>query len=132
MRMQNRAARRYLREVRSWLPCSGKSKKKILGEISGRVREYLSQYPEAGYGEIEAQFGTPQRIAASYVDEMETPELLRQLRIRGKVVKIIGAVALAVMLLWAGTVSLALADSYNSAHGYIERTIIEKSQGGLL
>lgn len=132
MRMQNRAARRYLREVRSWLPCAGKLKRGILEKISGTIMEYLSEEPGADYDRLLARVGTPQRIAASYVDEMETPELLRQLRIRGRVVKIIGAVALAVMLLWAGTVSLALADSYNSAHGYIERTVIEKSEGGLL
>lgn len=127
MRMRNRAARRYLREIRSWLPCSRKLKRGILEKIGSTITEYLAEKPGADYDKLLTRFGTPQQIAASYVNEMETPELLRQLRMRRKVVKIIGAVALAGVLLWAGVASIALLNDMNSANGCIERTIIENS-----
>lgn len=125
MRMRNRAARRYLREVRSWLPCSRKLKRGILEKIGSTIAEYLSEEPGADYNKLLARFGTPQQIAASYVDEMETGELLRDLRIRRKIVGILTAVAATVVILWLGVVSIALIGHNEQMNGHIVSTIDE-------
>lgn len=125
MGKHNSAARRYLREIRGWLPCSRKLKRDILEKIGNTITDYLSENPTAPYTELTARFGTPQQIAASYVDEMETGELLRDLRIRKKIVQIITAVAVAVVMLWLGVVSIALFEHNSQMNGQIVVTVTE-------
>lgn len=119
------AARRYLREVRSWLPCAGKMKNEVLGKIGGTVGDYLAENPNGDYAALVARFGTPQQIASAYVDEMETPELLHSLRIRRRVVAIVSAAALAVVILWAGVVAVSFAYNVINDNGFYVDEIIE-------
>lgn len=80
------ALKRYYCTIRSFLPCSQKLKKRILDEIQNSVNGYLKDHPEANISEIEARFGEPKNIAAAYVDDMNTPELLHTLRVRRRII----------------------------------------------
>ncbi len=119
------AARRYLREVRSWLPCAGKMKKEVLGKIGGTVGDYLAENPNGDYAALVARFGTPQQIAAAYVDELETPELLNSLRIRRQIVKIVSVTALVVIILWAGVVATSFAYNIINDNGFYVEELVE-------
>lgn len=123
--MKNREAalRRYYRTIRSYLPCTAKQKKRILDEIRERVNAYLEEYPEAGFAQIEARFGTPQTIAAAYVDDMDTPELLNVLRIRRKIVTAVASGVIAVILIWGIAVSVAYVEAHSQWNGYVENYI---------
>lgn len=123
MGKHNAAARRYLREIGGWLPCAGKMKRNILDKIKTTMDGYLAENPGAAYAELLERFGTPQQIASSYVDETETGELLRNLRVRRKIVRIVTAAALAVVVLWAGVVFSAWAKHQKSDNGRFEVTI---------
>lgn len=118
MRKRNRAARRYLRNVRDWLPCSGKLKREIMARIKNVLDDYLAEHPEADFAELSRRFGLPEQIAASYVEDMDTEELLRNLRIRRRIVGIVTCTALIVITLWAGTVTYAIIHNERLAHGY--------------
>lgn len=118
MTMRNKAAGRYFREVKSWIPCAGKMKRDILDRIRDEVCGYLDENPEAGDAELRQRFGAPQQIAAAYVEEMDAPELLKNLRIRRRIVRIVAAAALAMVLMWAAVVTIALADRNNAVNGY--------------
>mgnify|MGYP001116616268 CR=1 FL=1 len=76
MRKGNRAARRYLRNVKDWLPCSGKLKREIMARIKNVLDDYLAEHPDADFVELSHRFGLPKQIASSYVEEMDTEELL--------------------------------------------------------
>lgn len=104
MNSRELALRRYYWTIRSYLPCSGKLKKQILMEIRTNISHYLEEFPEAEFSQIEGRFGTPQSIAAAYVDDMNTQELLRALRIRRRIVKFIICSLLLVLIAWAGAV----------------------------
>lgn len=95
------ALRRYYRTVYVYLPCSRKLKKKILYEIKGNITAYLEENPDADYSQIESHFGTPRSIAAAYVDDMNTEELIHALHIRKKIVTCIVSILLTSVLLWA-------------------------------
>ena len=95
---------RYLWEVREELPGNGRQKKQILSRVEPSVRDFVTENPHADYAAITQRFGTPQQIAASYIEEMSTPELTQQLRIKKRIVYIIGATALVLVLIWAGFV----------------------------
>lgn len=109
--------RRYCRQVRSWLPCSCKEKKEILEKIGISIADYRDQNPGADFPAIEAHFGTPQAIAASYVDMMDTAELLRKLRIRRRITAIVLILAAIILVTWLGTVTWAIITEIISSNG---------------
>lgn len=125
MERHSRAVRRYLREIRGWLPCSGKLKRGILERIEHTIQEYLAENQDAAYEELTERFGMPQQIAATYVEEMGTDELLRDLRIRRKIMKIVAATAAVVICLWAGLVIASYVDHCKDVNGYATVEIIE-------
>ena len=119
---------RYLWEVREELPGNGRQKKQILSRVEPSVRDFVTENPHADYAAITQRFGTPQH-AASYIEEMSTPELTQQLRIKKRIVYIIGATALVLVLIWAGFVLAVTIDSHKSINGYGrygEVTVIEE------
>ena len=129
MKILNAEARRYLHQVQSWLPCSRKPKERILEEISVTLTEFLSSNSSAGYADFIARFGTPQQIAASYVSEMETGTLLRDLRIRRRIVSIVMLTATILITLWTGLVTASYLDHRHNMDGYLvvgEVTVIDR------
>lgn len=119
MERHSRAVRRYLQEIRGWLPCSKKLKNAILERIRNTVREYLTEKPESSYEELMERFGSPQQIAATYVEDMGTDELLRDLRIRRRIIGVVAATAVAVVALWVGFITAAYVDHVNDVSGYL-------------
>ena len=136
MKRYNSAVRRYLWQVHGWLPCSGKLKREILRRIGESIAQFLSENPEVSYEALAERFGSPRQIAATYVDEMGTDELLRDLRVRRRVVGMIAATAVAVVCLWTGLVTASYLDHVNGMNGYVvvgevaEIDRVEVEQGG--
>lgn len=114
---------RYYREVRSWLPCSRKLKDSIMSRLQENVRDYLEEHPDADTAQIRAHFGAPETIAAAYVDEMGTDVLLRDLRIRRKIVSLTARAMAAILALWMGVVGWAIVRELNSSNGHIVRDV---------
>lgn len=121
----SKAVKKYLRQVRSWLPCAGKAKKMILTDIENIISSGLKENPNLDLQGLHARFGTPQQIAAAHVDEMDTPELLRQLRIRKRIITIVAVCAIAVIVIWLGVVLIALINDFHIANGYYTTNIFE-------
>lgn len=117
------ALRRYLRTVRGMLPCDRKQKRHILKELQCSVDTFLAEHPDADFSLLQAHFGTPDQIAASYLAGMDTPALLRAMRFRKWVVTIVGATVLAILLSWACVVTWAVIDHNNESNGYFTTTI---------
>lgn len=76
-RKQNWYIKKYVCAVSSFLPCSGKTKKPWLDAIRAQAEDYIAQGGDPAA--LAERFGTPQQVAAAYVDEMPTAELLAQL-----------------------------------------------------
>lgn len=123
--VKHKAARQYLREVKRGLSCSGKQRRMVLGQIEESVDAFLSEKPEADYKAIAGRFGTPEQVVTSALDAMDVQELSHRLKIRKRIVAIVGAAALAVVLLWAGVVSFALIKNQNDANGQHKVEVIE-------
>ncbi len=103
----NPGAKRYLCQVRSWLPCSGKMKRMILKEIRDRISQFCGENPGADYTALVDRFGQPRQIAGSYVDELDTQRLLKDLRIRGRILAIVTATACLALMLWTGVIAVS-------------------------
>lgn len=121
----NFALWRYYRTIRNHLHCSRKLKKRIMNEIKESVKNYLSDHPDSNYDDIETHFGKPLQIAANYVDNMNTDELLKTLYIKRKALSIFAIVATIIVLSWAVAVTIATQRDINSSNGTYEDIIID-------
>ena len=67
------------------------------------------EHPDADVAAIQAQLGTPQEIAAAYVENMETAAVLKGLRIRRRVLFAVCATTLAILISWTVLVTVETA-----------------------
>lgn len=118
--VNNADVRRFLREIRNSIPCGGKQKKQILERVRASILEYEAEIPNAGYDDLRARFGTPEQIAASYLEELDVPALKKQLSVRKRIIFAVVAVAIVVVGIWAGVVLHALREYGDAMPGYIE------------
>lgn len=80
-------------------------KNRMLHEITESITVFLAENPNADQATIKARFGSPKQIAATYVNEAETEELLEKLRIRRRLLTIVLTLALVLSLSWITTMS---------------------------
>lgn len=123
MNARKSAVKRYFRTIRSYLPCSHKLKKRITNEIASSVNGFLEDHPDATIADVRAHFGEPQNIAAAYVDDMNTPELLHALRVRRRTITIILVGVITALFMWASCLTYAYAEHTAQIDGTIEISI---------
>lgn len=82
------------------LPCSGKVKKPLLDALRAQAEEYIEGGGDAAA--LEQRFGTPQQMAAAWVDEMDTSELLAELNIHRRIVMVVALVLAAALVIFTG------------------------------
>ena len=133
--MYNADVQRYLREIKADIPCTGKRKRDILNRISETIGGYLEENTNPSYDELTARFGTPKQIVTSCLEEMDSGELIKRLKIKRKIVGIVAAAAVAVVVLWAAAVSIMLYKDEQARNGYFVEYIYnvtygEQSNGG--
>lgn len=128
MNSRNSMLRHYFQNICSYLPCSGKLKKQILMEIRTNISNYLEEFPAAEFSQIEARFGTPQSIAAAYVADMDTEELLQAHNIRKKIVTTVISCVLIVLFMWGATVTAAFINVSQRNTVYIEKIVEEVAE----
>ena len=122
----NDQLKKYYRGIRRCLPCPGKLKRQIMDRITQAVSAYLEENPEADFEAVQQHFGTPQQIAADYIEEMTTPEILKKFKVKRTVIGIVcGAVALA-LVMWGIVLISAWVDAQKSFDGFYDvGTVIE-------
>lgn len=103
--------KQYYRQIKRWLPCGGSLKKQLMANITATVEAYLAENPEADFPALQAHFGTPQQIAAAFVDEMDTAELLSKLKIRRHILQIVLVCASIALFLWILSIIFAWIES---------------------
>ena len=107
MNERGKKLKRYYRQISRLLPCSRKQKKAILSRIQDTVNDTVSENPEISFEQLRDQFGAPETVAASYVENAGTAEILKSLQIRRRILGVVTAAAVLVLLMWAGVVTWA-------------------------
>lgn len=120
MKAEDWKLKSYYNKIRMQLLCSGRMKKRILSGLKEQIASYLEEEPNADMEMLQNHFGTPQQIAAASLEEMPAPEVLRKIRLRKKLIVIIGIVLLAAILIWLGAVVIAVILDYGRGGGSIE------------
>ena len=113
----------YCLAVRSWLPCPRREKGRIMEQIRANTDRFLAENPGASFRQVQDHFGSPREIAAAYVDDLESQELLKKLRLRRRILAIVLGVAAVVLATWLAVIAWATHEASNYFEGYIESSI---------
>ena len=113
--MHEKLIRRYCRAVGSYLPCSPRQKREILLGLRQRLEDHCAEHPESAE-DLETVFGTPQAVAAAYIDDMDTGELLAALRHRRRVLRLVGVGLLTALAIWLTACIISAIDLHKAAH----------------
>lgn len=116
--MTEKTIRRYCRAVGSYLPCARRQKRQLLRDLRQRLEEYRDEHPDET--SPEERFGTPQQVAAGYVDDMDTTELLQALRYRRRVITAVVSGILAALVVLTAALCVQLYDYHRSLDGWTE------------
>lgn len=93
--------------------------------MRGSIRDYVSEGATVRYEGLVNRFGEPKQIAATYVNEMETGEVLEELKSNRKILFTVGATMAAAVILWAGWIVVSYMDHVKDVNGYAVVEIIE-------
>lgn len=125
--MTERTIRRYCRAVGSYLPCARRQKRQLLRDLRQRLEEYRDEHPDET--SPEERFGTPQQVAAGYVDDMDTTELLQALRYRRRVITAVVSGILAALAVLTAALCVQLYDYHRAIRGWGDLIITERIEG---
>lgn len=115
----------YCKKVRDLLPCSQKQKKEIMNQIQGNLKDFQSEHPDADFEQIVLRFGSPEMVAAAYVESTGTSEILKALRIRKRIVAIVASVMAVALFIWAAAVTIIITQEKRAGVGF---AIVELSE----
>lgn len=125
--MTEKTIRRYCRAVGSYLPCARRQKRQLLRDLRQRLEEYRDEHPDET--SPEERFGTPQQVAAGYVDDMDTTELLQALRYRRRVITAVVSGILAALAVLTAALCVQLHDYHRAIRGWGDLIITERIEG---
>ena len=114
------ALKRYFRSISDELPCSRKMKKQVISQIRNSIVDYLQENPNIDFTAVQSHFGTPQEIAASYVDDQDASALLRKMSIKKQVLVIVAGAVVIALMVWAGVATGAAIESHANTERYIK------------
>ena len=97
----NKVAERYLRAVRKALHCPGRQGKRLLRQLSEDIEEYCEEHPDATEEELCRRFGTPEDVAAAFVEDLGGSIAVNVQRRRNRIVTAV----IVVLVLVAGAVT---------------------------
>ena len=103
--------------------------------MENSIRDYISEGTVVSYRQIVERFGEPKQVAAAYVAEMDTKELLCAIQLRNGTQRMVKFVVMAAVMIWFGFHLLAYVDHVKDTNGYavikvVEYERIEIDEGG--
>lgn len=76
----NSDIKRYINDIKKIIPINSKDKKDFLKMMEQRILESSSLENRCDYDNIVKEFGRPNEIAASYIEEIDTDTILKILK----------------------------------------------------
>lgn len=123
----NEDLKKYYRNIRRCLPCDNKLKRQIMDSIKTQVNSYLEENLSVDFTSVQQHFGTPQQIAAAYIDEMTSSEILKKIKVKKAFITITCAAVAVIVFIWLAAVSTALTNAFIQSDGYYDvGTVIEE------
>lgn len=96
---QTKEMRHYLNQIKKLIPSDYTGKREILQTIEWRIMDYLEEHPHAAIADFEREFGTPEEVADSFLDELSGSTRERKLRRKNKWLVVTGCALMIIGLL---------------------------------
>ena len=124
----NKDSKKFIKYVKRTIPIHSKDKREFILLLTQRIKEFSDDLERCTYQDIVNEFGTPNEVAGSYIENMESNELIKKLN-RKKLLKyFLSTLLILITLLW-GFKMYRLNQLYEEAksetHGYITEEIIK-------
>lgn len=128
--LKNALVKWYLWRIGRELPGNRKRRKAILSRVENSVQDYVIENPYVNYKLLQRRFGTPRQIAESYIQEMDSSEVLLEMRSREKMLKAVLTALSLFVLIWFGFCAAAYYQHTVAVNGsgVIEIEIIEQTE----
>lgn len=110
----------YYARISACVLCDRKQKKAFLKELQSSIEEFKLNNPQATASDIEAFFGSPEQIAASFTDNTDSVKLKKRLSVK----KIILLAVILVLLIYVAFIVISLIDVHTEAHGYFKEELL--------
>ena len=115
----------YLSAVKAELSCSHKQKQQLIKQLENSIDIYISENGNVDMDKLILEFGSPEEIAFSFLEDEPPASLRKRLSLKKNVVKtmiILGAILIAVFTI-LGTAYVV--DFHSFTHGYYQDTVAE-------
>lgn len=110
----------YYARISDGILCDRKQKKAFLKELKNNIEEFRLSNPQATISDIEAFFGSPEQIAASFTDNTDSVKLKKKLSVK----RIVLFAVLLALFVYIAFVVISLIDVHTEAHGYFEEKLL--------
>lgn len=116
MNQTRQQVNRYLRQLKKLLPSDYPGRNDILQSIRQRIIDFLSEHPDTTTTDFEAEFGTPEEVADSFLEELSGSMRENKMRNKSKRYAIIGFILIIL------SVSILSFSWYLIQHAAVETT----------
>lgn len=76
----NKDSKKYIRDLKLFLPVHGKKEKQLFSDIKSRLEELNADSPKITYDQICDKLGAPQEVVSEYFFNSNTEYLVEKLR----------------------------------------------------
>lgn len=123
----NNFIKHYIRNIKVLFPTLGKKERLYIKGFEETIYDYAEDTPISSMEELINEFGTPQDVVSSYIDQADTEYLQKQIR-RSSYIKRGILISLILLLAFIGYYGILIYKDYKTAqkeHIQIEETIIQ-------
>lgn len=113
---KERMVKRYLRKIRSILPACRKDKSDIINMIKDNLDMKIADNPSKDISEIIEEFGAPSDVAAAYIEQMGTAQIIERFAFRKKIVMAVMFLVIGILFIWGIYVMAVFIDAHNTIH----------------
>jgi len=117
---------RYYSEIKKHLSIDKKAKRKFICELENSIDEYLCNNTKVTYQEILDEFGTPESIALSFMEQEDSEETVKRASQKRKLYGFIIISIILLIIITIATYAFVVLDTYNTNHGYFSEEVIEE------
>ena len=118
--MNSKELKEYYKEIERLLVCDCKQKSAFMAELRANIDDYIATVGETDIESIRAEFGTPEKIAESFLSNSDALTIKKKLSIR----KCIVIALAAALLIYLAFVIISLFDVHTESHGYMQESIM--------
>lgn len=106
-------------------PCPWARRRAFLREFKQRLAQYLEENPQTGFSDIRTEFGEPEEIAGSFIEQLDTGKIRKSLKWGRRTAALVLAIAAvtAVVLIGIHVYNAYRADQLQN--GFFIETITE-------